>query len=68
MLFRSNFCENHTSGPKGRRDDKVNAGDKSPAYPKTAFYATAEAVPFVEPCCQPEAAKLRRRAGWMHLK
>jgi hypothetical protein len=37
MLFRFVPAKNHTSGPKGRKDDNVCAGDKSPAYPKTEF-------------------------------
>jgi hypothetical protein len=31
-------AKNRTSGPKGRKDDNVCAGDKSPAYPKTEFF------------------------------
>jgi hypothetical protein len=31
-------AKNRTSGPKGREDDKVYAGDKSPAYPEDEFF------------------------------
>ncbi len=42
MLFLFVPAKNRTSGPKGRKDDNVYAGDKSPAYPKTEFFRVFE--------------------------
>jgi hypothetical protein len=38
MLFPFAPAKNRTSGPKGHKDDKVYAGDKSPAYPEDEFF------------------------------
>jgi hypothetical protein len=39
MLFLFDPAKSPTSGPKGHKDDDVYAGDKSPAYPRTEFFA-----------------------------
>jgi hypothetical protein len=38
MVFPFAPAKNRTSGPKGHNDDKVYAGDKSPAYPKDEVF------------------------------
>jgi hypothetical protein len=40
MLFPFAPAKSRTSGPKGLKDDKVYAGDKSPAYPEREFFSS----------------------------
>jgi hypothetical protein len=51
MLFPSAPAKNRTSGPKGQKDDNVNAGDKFPAYPEREFPAVCEGCTFVQGLC-----------------
>jgi hypothetical protein len=44
MLFLFVPAKNRTSGPKGRKDDKVCAGDKSPAYPEIEVFRSCKAA------------------------
>jgi hypothetical protein len=46
MLFPFAPAKNRTSGPKGHKDDKVYAGDKSPAYPEDEPVKPSSAISF----------------------